>query len=631
MATAYSDYVTEWHGGRTRAYVKGYIESEANKTATIYVWGCAEGNNLTQYGVRTTVYINGKQVATATGNIFSPSGTSQVASCSGRLTIDKGSSSRSVSISAKISGETVDDYGPIAGSATATASVPVAAIVLMPPSPPTDLTATRDASANILLAWKNNASNATTTFVERCMKGGSWEQLSIEGAVSTYTDSPGNGYFKYRVRYGNKDGYSAYSNETDYVPVLSAPAAPTLVSPASGATVDANTGAAKLIWQHNANDTSPQTAAKLMWSEDNDSFETVELGAQSSHSLSIKQNQTIYWKVATKGAHEDYGPESGVSHFLVRTAPVAVLSVPAVLYSLPIPVSWEYEDAVGRQVSAKIEILDFNGTVLFAKTLAEERECHITAQEFPAERNVAYTVRLTVVSSTSLSYATQASTTLEYEPPARPAIAVAVDERRAESVVSVFAADEGLETPPTMSLTLLRDGEIIAEGLRSGERYLDRTPPLDRQVVYTAIAHAESGAIAKKDETVVVRSGGFAFFNFDTDKVAKVGMNISIKDQTQVEKESYTVASSKYPKVFYGTHFERSGTITADVFWAHDVLGYGEEAMLSSIEALKEHAGIVRLRLPYADSFNADVDISTDRSTGTYNIASVSIEWRRTG
>ena len=432
------------------------------------------------------------------------------------------------------------------------------------------------------------------------------------------------------MRYGNKDGYSAYSNETDYVPALSAPAAPTLVSPASGATLDANAGAARLVWRHNANDTSPQTAAKLMWSEDNDSFETVELGTQDSHSLPVKQNQTIYWKVATKGAHEDYGHESGVSHFLVRTAPVAVLSVPAVLYSLPIPVIWEYEDAVGRQVSAKVEVLDSDGVVLLAKTLTDERECHITAQEFPAERYVAYTIRLTVVSSTSLSHTTQASTTLEYEPPARPSIAVAVDERRAESVVSVFASDEGPETPPTtMYLTLLRDGETIAEGLRSGERHLDRTPPLDRRIVYTVVAHAESGAIAKKDEAVVVRSGGFAFFNFDDDKVAKVGMNVSIKDQTKAEKESYAVASSKYPKVFYGAHSERSGTITADVFWAHDALGYGEEAMLSSIEALKEHAGIVFLRLPYADSFNADVGVSTDRSTGTYNIAAVSIEWRR--
>ncbi|MBR3689743.1 MAG: hypothetical protein IKL97_01400, partial [Eggerthellaceae bacterium] len=110
---------------------------------------------------------------------------------------------------------------------------------------------------------------------------------------------------------------------------------------------------------------------------------------------------------------------------------------------------------------------------------------------------------------------------------------------------------------------------------------------------------------------------------------AKVGMNISISDETLNEKEYYATSASRYPKVFYGMHAERTGSISADVFWAHDALGYGEEAMLSSVELLKDHAGLVTMRLPYGDPFTADVNVSTERSTSAYNIAQVAIDWRR--
>ena len=629
MAEAYSSYVTEWHGGRTRAYVKGYVESETSKTATVYVRGCAEGDNLTLYGVRTTVYVNGTQVATAADNIFSGGAVTQVASCSGRLTVAKTSSSQSISVSATISGETVNGYGPIAGSAMATASVVVGAKVLEPPSAPTNLVAARNAAANIELSWTNNASNAASTLVERCMKGGGWEEIAnLEGALASYSDSPGMGAFKYRVRYSNEDGYSGFSNETGYVANLCPPSAPTLTSPVSGSTVNANAREAVLSWRHNAIDSSPQSAATVWWSRDNQAFESSEVEAESFLTLPISGNETVYWKVATKGAHGDYGPASGVSHFLVRTPPVAVLNVPRTVESLPVPVSWTYEDAMGAQASAVLSVEDEEGAVLFSETLADQKSRPITGADFVPEQARTYVVRLAVTSTTSLSHTTQAAMTVDYEPPPRPGLSVATSAGRAENTVTVFEGpyDEG--APSTASISLYRDGSLLAEGLGTGSSYVDAVPPLDRRVEYTAVAHAESGAAAKRSETVVVRSNGFAFFNF-SGRVAKVGMNIAVSDETAAEREYYEVASSKYRKVFYGEHSERTGTIGADVFWAHDALGYGEEAMLSSIEALKEHAGIVHLRLPYSDAFDADVSVSVDRSAETYNVASVSIDWRR--
>ncbi len=543
--------------------------------------------------------------------------------------MSKASASRSVSISARISGETVNGYGPIAGSATASTSVAIGAKVLTPPSAPTNLTAERNAAANIELSWTNNASNATATLVERCMKGGDWEEIArIASVLTTHTDSPGIGSFKYRVRYSNEDGYSGYSNETDYIATLCAPAAPTLSSPVSGSTVNANAGTATLSWRHNAIDASPQSAATVWWSRDNVGFESAETGGESSYPLPIGQNETVYWKVATKGAHEDYGPASGVAHFLVRTPPVAALSVPRTVKSLPILVSWTYEDAMGTQASAVLSVEDEDGTTVFTEALADEKSRPITGADFVPEQARTYIVRLTVTSTTSLSHTTQAAMTVDYEPPPRPGLSIATSAGRAENTVTVFEGPYEEGAPATATIWLYRDGSLLAKGLPTGASYIDRTPPLDKRVEYSAVAYAESGAASKRSESVVVRSNGFAFFNFAS-QVAKVGMNARFSDQTAAEKELYTVASSKYQKVFYGEHSERTGAIAADAFWAHDALGYGEEAMLSAIEALKEHAGLVYLRLPYSDSFHADVSVSIDRSTDTYNVASVAVDWRR--
>lgn len=630
MAEAYSSYVTEWHGGKTRAYIKGWIESETDKTATIYVWGCAQANRLTQYGVRIRVYINGTQVNTTTANIFSASSVTNVGGISGRATITKSSSSQNITIACAISGATVNGYGPIGGSATASTSVSVGVWVLRPPSAPSALTAARNAAANIDLTWTNNATNAASTLVERCMKGGSWATILDRGSVITsYTDSPGIGSFKYRVRYWNSDGFSGYSNETDYIVTLCPPAAPTLISPASGAMVDANRESVKVIWQHNAIDSSAQTEAEISWSKDNIAFETATVAQENYYQLPIEgENEAIYWMVRTKGADVDYGPTSGVSHFLVRTAPVAILSVPSLIENLPIPLSWEYEDAMGTQISALLEVLTEDEQTVFSKTLASENSYTILASEFTPEHEKTYLIRLTVVSTTSLSYSTQAAVTVNYVSPVRPNIAVATNLRRAENVITVFEGTGIENAPQTAFISVFRDGMLLAERLHPGGSVTDGTPPLDRRITYTAVAYTESGAAAMKNEITVVNSNGFAFFNFG-DQVAKLGMNISITDITRNEKECYVTSASKYPKVFYGEHSERSGSISADVFWAYDALDYGEEAMLSAIEDLKEHTGLITLRLPYSDTFTVDVDVSEERSTSAYNIAKVSIDWRR--
>ena len=87
----------------------------------------------------------------------------------------------------------------------------------MPPSSPTNLTASRVSSSRIDLAWQDNAINETGFKIERKPQGGSFGQIATVGADVTTYSSTGLGSattYCYRVRAYNDGGSSAYSNES---------------------------------------------------------------------------------------------------------------------------------------------------------------------------------------------------------------------------------------------------------------------------------------------------------------------------------------------------------------------------------------------------------------------------------
>lgn len=630
MAESYSRWIVESHGGKTRAYVKAYVESETDKTATIYITGCAQGYRLTKYGVASSCTGGGSNRA----NIFSASSTTNVAWCSGRITVDKTSGGHYETCQCSIWGVTVNGYGPIAGSATASVSVWVSARVLRPPSAPTNLVAARNAQANIDLSWANNASNAVSTLIERCQKGGAWEVIADEQAVlTTYTDSPLIGSFKYRVRYWNSDGYSGYSNETDYIVTLCAPAAPTLVTPLSGSVIDANAQTVRMSWLHNPIDTSAQTEAELAWSADNVNYTFVSLTTQSSYEIAIEGNQILYWKVRTKGAHEDYGPWSAVSAFTVRTAPVATLVLDSVIEELPIELSWTYDDAEGEQAAYLVEIADENGILRHSVRGGSQKSLLIAVTEFTPENGSVYTVALTVTSTTSLSYRTAAVVRVEYASPASPSLVLGVNPETLSVKATVFEGSSEDDVPATVSLSLFRGDDLIAENLKNGQSVMDLVPPLDRPIAYRAVAYGMSGSAATRKETIVAHSKGFAFFNYGLDfsSVAKLSLDYEESDASEHEHELYSVASSAYPKVFYGKHKTRSGTISGTVLWESDVFEAGSSSMLSAFEELKDYSGLTYMRLPYRDEMHVLCTVSLKRSAQRYGIAAVSIDWQVVG
>lgn len=98
------------------------------------------------------------------------------------------------------------------------------------PAAPSELVATinktgkgRNAVTSVQLNWVDNADNETSIIVERCEKLGKGKQQSCDyeeisslpANSSTYSESPGSGKFKYRVKSSNETGDSQYSNEVE--------------------------------------------------------------------------------------------------------------------------------------------------------------------------------------------------------------------------------------------------------------------------------------------------------------------------------------------------------------------------------------------------------------------------------
>ncbi len=122
----------------------------------------------------------------------------------------------------------VADGGGLGGSDSITVTIN-APPDTQPPAAPTNLTASVQSSGRgkdkvvtgVVLSWSDNSGNETGFVVERCLETGKRNSKTcdfdviktVAADVTTYTDSPGSGTFKYRVKAANDAGYSAYSNE----------------------------------------------------------------------------------------------------------------------------------------------------------------------------------------------------------------------------------------------------------------------------------------------------------------------------------------------------------------------------------------------------------------------------------
>jgi subtilisin family serine protease len=107
---------------------------------------------------------------------------------------------------------------PALSGKTATGGVVNAAAALVaqgPPVAPSNLTAVNLGGGKAKLNWQDNSNNETRFTVQRQVHTGTWGGTIIvvntAPNIITYTDSPGPGLFRYRVRAANTFGFSVWT------------------------------------------------------------------------------------------------------------------------------------------------------------------------------------------------------------------------------------------------------------------------------------------------------------------------------------------------------------------------------------------------------------------------------------
>lgn len=426
-------------------------------------------------------------------------------------------------------------------------------------------------------------------------------------------------------------GDEVYSSATVRVQVVreSAPTAPALVSPASGATVTHPQGSVGVEWRHSPTDGSAQTAAQVRYGASSSGpWETVEVdGPSQKASVPVASDGDVWWQVRTKGAFDGDGDEaaawspwSSVGYFKARSAPRLALSVPAELTDMPLDVSWTFEDSMGSQASATVTVSS-GSQVLASRTVAGQLSASFGKDELAVTDGQTLTVSLRARSTTGLESAASAQTVVDLLPPTPPTLRIAVDDAAMAVRVSVSpgSSDGAAETS---SIDVWRGDKLLAS-VSSRTEVVDATPPLDEPVSYRALARAESGSSCESSASVTVLSRGRAALNWGDGlgECAVACYNVEWDEERGRESEQFDAAAYELPVEVYGTHRTHEGKLS----FTSTKRGR-KHATTSEWRAAAVWAGGYALRLPFGGAaIWVKADVSVGEPGGGTN--DVDVDW----
>lgn len=156
---------------------------------------------------------------------------------------------------------------------------------------------------------------------------------------------------------------SAWSSPSNTVQLLTAPNAPTGLSP--NGSVRASDQTVPFKWSHNAVDASAQSAYELRYRLDGGAWVTLTGTTSTTRSVAIGV-ASVEWQVRTKGAHPDFSAWSAVASFTVVDRPGVAIVQPADVWDASILIlQWTWFQAQGRPQSAwKVELRSAGGIVV---------------------------------------------------------------------------------------------------------------------------------------------------------------------------------------------------------------------------------------------------------------------------
>lgn len=384
--------------------------------------------------------------------------------------------------------------------ATATAS----AAIYTSPVAPSAISGARIAANTVRLTLTNTASTSTGLEVQASTSASDWGGAitsTYAGAGVTSADFAGlAGIYYFRARNTRGALVSAWSPISAAVATLTAPAAPTLISP-NAAIWDISTPAVVYRWQHNPLDGSAQTAAELQTSTDGGSTWTTysETTAQS-HTVTYSGadvGKVITWRVRTKGAASSWGPYSASRTFTIVQAPTVTITLTdgngvdvtnGTLSDMPLNYALTVNDPSGTVAAASVSIGTYSED-------ATALSGSIDAAEFLPENGTTYTFTATVQSTSTLAAAGSVTVSTAFIMPQAGTLSV-TDNEGVETLTAGYAAQQPGESA-AVSLNIYREYAgslvLVAAGLADGDTVTDLYAPLNVEFAYIVATFSAAG------------------------------------------------------------------------------------------------------------------------------------------
>ncbi|QXT62760.1 hypothetical protein [Tessaracoccus palaemonis] len=379
--------------------------------------------------------------------------------------------------------------------------------------------AKRSGTSNVIVSWTNNARFAVGLDVRAASStdgGTTWSSyaaitghtgLSASTTSRTITGLDASRLWKFetRVYVTSPSTLSVYSGGGNVLQLLSAPSAPTLLTPLSTISDQDRT---RFSWRHNPIDGSDQEAAEVRYRVDGAAWTTQQTGVSDYFdTLEPLAAGALEWQARTRGSHADYSPWSGVASLLVASPPAVTILDPvdgATLASNRLVLTIGWDDAQDAAMIRRTRRLrDEAGEILEEVTTSGATDT-ITFTTRLADGG-SYTAEVEATSGTGLtSGVASIALTVDYIDPVAPILTAAWVEASGLAVLGVVntPGDMGADPPTadTASNRIERSTDsgltwaTVVDGLEPDGGATDTMVPLNTRVTYRAVAVSAMGA-----------------------------------------------------------------------------------------------------------------------------------------
>lgn len=446
------------------------------------------------------------------------------------------------------------------------------------PLPPASMVATCS-GPNVVLTWTNDSTIDENVEIERKVGAGAWAALAaspLAANAATYTDmAPSRAStLQYRVRTVVDRGTgtnlnSAYA-ESNTITALSAPSAPTGLSPASVG-LDA-VGAIVLEWTHNPTDGTEQTAYEAQYREVGAGSWTAiakTTSATSARTLAggtLTNGKTYEFQVKTYGAHATGSAWSASATFTTSAKPVCVITSPATdgaSHGTPsLSVVWTYSDAEGKAQTAFRSTLyaDVAGTRGAALTFAEDASADTSRPiSYVLANSTTYWVGIQLRDGDNVwGLEVYRRFVIAYAAPMTPSATAVYDDETGSVLVQITnpAPTGGAPAAGFNRVYRTIDGieELIATDVAPNGAVTDYLPTVGGTNTYRVECVSVTPSVASSGDISVVVASAWTFLNAGTahDAIARVCYDTTVSAAVDRETVLHEFEGRTYPVAYQG-------------------------------------------------------------------------------